>query len=135
MKKHFKFIAWGSLITTLASYVGLYTLVRDQKLFIANYPVALSSTFILKYALSFLIWSLGLFLMLLVLKWKKNLSTLKAFYYSAFSLITAGLITYLLFYFFIMSIPFNPWFFIFPGIPILSALMSAPFLIKRFYLY
>lgn len=133
MLNHFKFIFLGSLSTTFASYFGFYTLVRDQKIFITNYLEAFSVTFILFLGLSLIIWFIGFLLMLLILKLRNDFNHLKAFYYSATLLITFGLLVYLFFRILVIDLPFNPWFFIFPGIPLYTALFLAPFLTKHCY--
>lgn len=133
MLNHFKFIFLGSLSTTFASYFGFYTLVRDQKIFITNYLEAFSVTFILFLGLSLIIWFIGLIVMHSLLKFRNNISYLKAFYYSATLLILFALLIYIYFRIVVIDLPFNPWFFIFPGIPLCTALILAPLLTKHCY--
>lgn len=133
MLNHLKFILIGSLATAFASYFGFYTLVRDQKIFITNYFEALSVTFMFFMGLSLIIWFVGLLLMLIILNFRSHLSHLKAFYYSAALLIFVSMLLYLYFRMVVIDLPFNPWFFIFPGIPLYTALILAPFLTKHCY--
>lgn len=133
MSNHFKFVSLGSLITTFASYVGFYTLVRDQKIFISSYLEALSITFVMFFCLSIFIWSMGLLLMQIILKFRSDLTRLKTFFISVTLFTLLGMILYLLFRITIMDMPFNPWLFIFPGIPLLSAFIVGPFLLKLCY--
>lgn len=133
MNKHFKFVLSGALVTTLASYAGFFSLLFNQKIFIANYYQAFSTTFLLFFSLSLIIWCAGLLIMLKLKKMKQSLSNLIAFYLSSSLLSVLGLICFIIFSKVILNLSFNTFFLIFPGIPLLSAYLIAPFLIKNIY--